>query len=191
MNRFSLLTLGVIALLLAFSGFAGDIDSNGLLFAVGGLAFPLLPPIPKKFAANVAPYRFVEATANDGEVDLATGVDAAVMGVVDEHGGTLGQSGAVHVMGVVPIEYGGEVAPGEKLRPDATGRAVVASPGEYFYAVAHEGGDADTIGSGFLCSGSVAVEPGGFEAAFTAAFPPGADGQVLTSDGTGWGSEAP
>lgn len=190
MNRLSLLAL-VAVLLLALGVFTGCIDSSSAALLSGSLVFPLVPPVPRKFAANVLPHRFVEATANDGEVTVANGVDAPVMGVVDEHGGTTGERGAVHLLGVVPLEYGDDVVAGDKLRADATGRGVPAAPGEYFYAVAHENGDAGTIGSGFLCAGSVAVEAGGFAAAFTAAFPPGADGQLLTSDGTDWASEAP
>lgn len=135
-------------------------------------------PVARKAAAAVAPYRIVKGNSNDGEVLQSAAAADGHLGVSGRDGAETGEIVSVHLDGVCPIEYGGNVATGNPLTSDANGKAVVATAGQRYIGFAHEAGDDGTIGSVHIAPGYV------FDVA------PGADGQVLTSTGTAWQSEA-
>jgi Uncharacterized conserved protein (DUF2190) len=76
----------------------------------------------------ISAFRIVKFDS-DGVVTLATtGIDASI-GISDNISIADGERCDVHRLGVVDIEYGGNVTAGQPLVPDALGRAVPASPG--------------------------------------------------------------
>ncbi|HXS18967.1 MAG TPA: DUF2190 family protein [Polyangiaceae bacterium] len=135
------------------------------------------PPVARKAAADLNPYRILKGNANDGEVLQSSAAADKHLGVSGPDAVTSGNTASLHVDGIVPVEYGGNVAVGDPLTSDANGKAVVATAGQRSIGFAQEVGDDGTIGSAHLAPHYV----------FNIA--PGADGQVLTSTGTAWQSE--
>ncbi|WOF75320.1 DUF2190 family protein [Parvibaculaceae bacterium PLY_AMNH_Bact1] len=88
------------------------------------------PGLTKNYIAVGAlqKYRIAKHDTADGQVSLADGSAAALMGVTHELDTADGERIDVHRTGLVEVEYGGTVAKGDPLTSDATGRAVVAAP---------------------------------------------------------------
>lgn len=148
-------------------------------------------PIAVKATGEVKPFRALKATSTDGVIAQASAVDDPLVGVSGEFGvGSTGGDLSMYYMGICPLEYGDNVAFGDPLTADSDGRLVPAAPGQRFIAIAYEEGDEGTIGSGLIAPGFVPLAGDALKTAFTAAYPPGVDGEVLTSDGDNWGSEA-
>jgi len=114
-------------------------------------SYPTLT-ITRKLASDTPQARIVAATANDGEVDLATAPADLLMGVT-RRAIAAGENGDVEFGGVVPLEYGAAVVPGERLTTDAVGRGVPATVGQQTIGNAWEGGALGTIGSVLLNPG--------------------------------------
>lgn len=74
-------------------------------------------------------YRFVKLTGKN-TVGLATGATDEVVGVLQNKPQRPGQAATVGYEGVTNITAGGTIAVGDKLVPDATGRAVVGAAGK-------------------------------------------------------------
>lgn len=115
--------------------------------------FPLLS-IPVIAALAFQPYRICAGTATDGNVTPSTlatskhtGVVAGVMPVAQ------GDRFDMYVSGIVPVEYGGNVAFGDLLTSDGQGRAIVATVGSRIIGVAQEAGAIGVIGSVLLSPG--------------------------------------
>lgn len=112
-------------------------------------------PVARKAAGAIAAYRILAATSNDEEVAQATGPTGKVCGVSGSLAATDGETVSQYIDGIVPVEYGDAVEPGDPLAPDADGRAVVATGGQRIVGFAGEGGDAGTIGSVQIAPGYV------------------------------------
>lgn len=147
-------------------------------------------PIAVRASGEVKPFRALKASATDGVVAQADGPTAALVGVSGEFGAPVGGGDlSLYYGGICPLEYGDDVAFGDELTSDAQGRLVPAEPGQRYIAIAFEAGDEGAIGSGRVAHGYKPLAGEALQAAFTEAYPPGADGQVLTSDGEAWASE--
>jgi hypothetical protein len=117
------------------------------------LEFKILK-IARATAAAVAPFRICKAGA-DGAVAQATAVGEKFQGVSDQNGSPAGGRVEMHVEGVCPVEYGGNVSNGDFLTSDASGRAVTAVATNRYFAIAFEDGDLGTIGSCKITHGIV------------------------------------
>jgi hypothetical protein len=117
------------------------------------LNFSLLK-ISRQCVALVNPFRFCEAGA-DGFASQANAATDKLQGISDQSGGPAGGRFELEVQGLVPIEYGGNVANGDFLRSDANGKAIVATAGQRYGAIAFEDGDDGTIGSALIQHGIV------------------------------------
>lgn len=107
--------------------------------------------INRKATAAIAAYRIVKPTANDGEVTQAAAATDKLVGVSGQVSvSAAGDRIDIMYAGVVPVEYGGDVANGDLLTADADGKAVVADDDERVIGTAMEKGDAGTIGSVFI-----------------------------------------
>lgn len=104
-------------------------------------------PVARKAAGAIAAFRILAATSNDEEVAQATGPTDKVCGVSGSVAAVDGETTSLYIDGIVPVEYGGAVTPGDPLAPDEEGRAVVATGGQRIVGFAGEGGDEGTIGS--------------------------------------------
>lgn len=120
------------------------------------------PGFTKGYTAegDVKPYRLVSYGTNDGQAKQA--VDTTrLMGASGILGGKDGAKFDVIRTGITPVEFGGDVAAGDKLTANAEGRAVVAQAGEEYIAVAEESGDAGTFGNCWLEAGAVPAAAAG------------------------------
>lgn len=108
--------------------------------------YPLLA-ITMVASGAILPYRICAATATDDELKQGASSAEKLFGVSGQIGAEAGEPIDVHVAGIVPVTYGGNVAAGDLLTTDATGRAVVATDGARVIGLAAENGDADTLGS--------------------------------------------
>lgn len=120
--------------------------------------FPLLE-LNAKITVNVEANRLLKFAAADGEMALAT-APTDLPAAVSRRKRSAGERDDVGVIGVFPLEYGGVVTRGQKLTTDASGRGVVADPGEQIWGTAWESGGLGTIGS-ILLGGSGAPGPQG------------------------------
>lgn len=104
--------------------------------------------ISKVAAASVAPYRIVAPATGVDDVagQAAAGTDKAY-GISGHVAAAATERFDVYVGGIVPVEFGGNVADGDLLTSDAQGRAVVAAAGSRVIGIAQEKGDLGTIGS--------------------------------------------
>lgn len=109
----------------------------------------LYPGLCLNRTASVAvnPYRIVKATTTDGVVAQSSAASDKHVAVSGHVGAALDERVDVYLSGVVPVEYGGNVADGDLLTSDASGRAIVATAGSRVIGVAQEKGDLGTIGS--------------------------------------------
>ena len=80
--------------------------------------------------------KFMRVSA-DNTINLATANGDPVIGVLDDipHNAA-GAQAAVRMLGTVQILAGAAVAAGGKVTPDGTGRAVIATAGQAFHAIA-------------------------------------------------------
>lgn len=108
-------------------------------------------------ASAVSPHRWCKFTATDGEVAQASADTDKLMGVSLNEATASGERLEVERMGVVPIEYGGNVAAGDFLTSDAQGRAIVAAVGDRYGGIAETSGDSGTIGAVFICHGAISA----------------------------------
>lgn len=96
----------------------------------------------------ITPYRIVKGTATDGEVTQAAAGGDKLVGVAGQVGAdAAGDRIDINHAGVVPVEFGGNVAFGDELTSDANGKAVVALTTNRVIGIALENGDDTTIGS--------------------------------------------
>lgn len=107
-------------------------------------------------AAAVTKRRIVKLTA-DGQVAQGAAASDKVVGVSQELDAALGERVDVAHTGLSDVEYGGNVAVGDPLTSDASGRAVVAAPAA--------GANMRIIGFAQLAGvlgdiGAVLIEPG-------------------------------
>lgn len=109
------------------------------------LNFPVLK-IRRKASGAVAAYRLCKAGA-DGVVAQASAATDKLQGVSGELAAADGEGVELNVIGIVPVEYGGNVTNGDKLTSDGNGKAVVAAAGQEVMGFAFEDGDDGTIGS--------------------------------------------
>jgi len=107
---------------------------------------PLLT-VTRKASGAIPPRRIVALTATAALVILAStklqtyeGVSGAITTAAD---GDV----TVNMFGLVPVEYGGEVAVGDPLTADSVGRAVKAVDGNNIVGEAREAGSLGTIGT--------------------------------------------
>jgi len=108
--------------------------------------FPVLT-IALLATTAIPAYRIVRDTGTDGQGALATASTQSFAGVAGIIAGEANKTIDVHKCGIVPIEYGGNIAVGDPLTSDATGRAVKAVEGDNVIGKAQEVGAAGTIGS--------------------------------------------
>ncbi|MBF0291136.1 MAG: DUF2190 family protein [Nitrospinae bacterium] len=87
------------------------------------------PILIKNFTSDsaIAPYRIVAIGAADGSVKQASVSTDALLGVTDSLGSNSANRVDVIQMGVVNVEYGGNVTRGDLLTADANGKAVKAT----------------------------------------------------------------
>ncbi len=88
------------------------------------------PLLTKSFVAGaaVAAYRIVKQS-DDNTVVVGAAATDKLMGISDNLGSVSGARCEVHLTGAVEVEYGGNVAVGDPLTSDGTGKAVAAAPG--------------------------------------------------------------
>ncbi len=133
--------------------------------------FPILQ-LNRTAGATINPYRLVTTGSTSSELDLqASGASSPLIGVNGNRAAEFGERFDCGVLGLYPVEYGGDVARGNKLTSDAQGRAVAVTPGSsaQVIGVAWEDGDEGTIGSVLISqfaivipgAGSVAVADAG------------------------------
>lgn len=105
--------------------------------------------------AATAAYRFVKGTATDGELAQSTAASDKTVGVTRKATVAAKARCDVGLQGEHLLEFGGAVAGGDFLRPDANGKGVVATTGQRFGAMALESGGDGTIGAVLVCHGFV------------------------------------
>ncbi len=88
------------------------------------------PMLTKSLDAEgtLVPYRLLTFGTGDHQVALASAVANAPAGVTGALVGEDGQRVDVYKVGIVEVEYGGNVTAGQPLTTDANGKAVAASP---------------------------------------------------------------
>lgn len=88
------------------------------------------PGLTKNFVATgaIPRRRIVKFGASDAQISLATAAADLSIGVTTEMDAADGERADVHLSGLVPVEFGGNVARGAKLTADASGRAITAAP---------------------------------------------------------------
>jgi hypothetical protein len=92
--------------------------------------------------------RLVTFGAADGTGILATGTAAYIRGVSSDIDTAIGERISVQMVGnVADVEYGGTVTRGAPLTSDGTGRAIVATTGQYIVGFAEVAGVVGDIGS--------------------------------------------
>lgn len=103
----------------------------------------------KKASGAIAAYRLVKATANDGEVAVATNPTDALMGTTGILDAADGQAVDIAQGGHSEVQVGGAVGHGDPLTAGAGGKAVVANPGagvrHRIIGFAAESGTADAV----------------------------------------------
>lgn len=82
-----------------------------------------------KAEAAVPPRRIIKHGAADGTVVVGAASTDKIFGISTEIAAAIGEPCDVHLYGVAEVEYGGNVARGDYLTSDGTGRAVTAAPG--------------------------------------------------------------
>lgn len=119
------------------------------------------PMLTKNFTADgdVTPYRVVKFSTDDDLIaDVADVTDLGV-GVADYLGAGDGERLDVILVGVAPVEYGGNVTRGQRLTWDATGKAVAAAGANVrCLGIAMESGVTGDIGSCLLIPGMLHVD---------------------------------
>jgi len=91
--------------------------------------------------------------SSDTEVALAGAGETGFLAGVSDKGGdvAIGERADIHALGVVPVIYGGNVAIGDPLTSDASGKAIVAAPAAGVHAgivgFAAMAGEADDMGA--------------------------------------------
>lgn len=103
----------------------------------------------------ISPYRIVKGTVTDGTVAQATADTDKFVGVSGQNGAADGERIDINKAGIVPVQYGGNVAYGDPLTSSAAGKAIVAVAGDRVLGVAQENGDLDAIGSILLSYGQL------------------------------------
>lgn len=97
-------------------------------------------------AAAVAAHRILKPSATAGQWEQASAGTDSLM-CISKRAAAAGELADVEVEGIVPLEYGGEVAAGDPLTADAQGRGVLATDDDRVIAYAWESGVLGTIGS--------------------------------------------
>lgn len=105
----------------------------------------------------ISPHRWLKFSAEDGAVAQASADTDKLMGVSLNESTASGERLEVERSGIVPIEYGGNVAAGDFLTSDASGRAIVAAVGDRYGGIAETSGDLGTIGAVFICHGAISA----------------------------------
>lgn len=111
--------------------------------------------------AAIAAYRIVKFGAADGGILQAAAATDKLVGVTDRLAAAVaGDRIDIVRNGIAEVEYGGNVAAGDLLTADASGRAIVATAAAganvRFIGVAEVAGVLGDIGS-------LAIEPGSFQ----------------------------
>jgi hypothetical protein len=82
-----------------------------------------------KAGAAVAAHRIVKFDSDDDHAIQGAAATDLLMGITDRLGAAnAGDPLDVHVAGIAPVEYGGNVTRGQLLTSDNVGRAVAAAP---------------------------------------------------------------
>lgn len=109
--------------------------------------------------AAIAARTIVKFGAADNAVATAAAAADLLIGVTGEVPAAAGERCDVHLGGIVEVRYGGNVARGNLLTSDATGRAIAAAPAAGTTArtigVALSSGVADDIGVALFVPGLV------------------------------------
>lgn len=119
--------------------------------------FPLLE-VNRTAVGEISPYRIV-VPSSDGQVAQAASATAALSGVAGQVGAESGDRIDIHYAGIVPVEYGGAVAAGDRLTADASGRAITATAGTNVIGIAQEAGSTGVFGSVLIAPGALAPDP--------------------------------
>lgn len=119
--------------------------------------YPLLE-VNRTASGAVSPYRVV-VPSGDGQVAQASAATDALSGVAGQLGADPGDRIDIHYAGIVPVEYGGAVAVGDRLTADANGRAIKATAGTNVIGIAQEAGSTGVFGSLLIAPGALAPEP--------------------------------
>lgn len=88
------------------------------------------PILIKNFIAEtaVAAYRIVKHGSTDDYVVQGAAVSDKLIGVCGQVAGDAGKRVDIVLLGTAEVEYGGNVARGDLLTSDSSGRAVAAAP---------------------------------------------------------------
>lgn len=131
---------------------------------MGSYNFPL-QTIARSATLAVAAHRIVRDGASDGLVVQASAATQRLIGVTGGNGIAAGGCDSVEYAGIVPVEYGDDVAPGDPLTSDADGKAIPATAGQRIVGYACESGGLGTIGSVNVVPGYVEPTPGEMQVA--------------------------
>lgn len=112
--------------------------------------------VPYKASAAVAAHRLVEPGANDGEVRQGASDAAKLIGVSGSRPVAADETVEVATVGIADVEYGGNVARGDLLTADASGKAIAtAAAGKRVVGTAVVSGIDGDIGEVLVSPGSV------------------------------------
>lgn len=110
--------------------------------------FPAMSLILSVTAAGlIASRRILTAQAADDTYAQGSAAAGKHLCVSKDAAGGAGDRLEAYFGGIVPLELGGNVAPGDALTSDAQGRGIVATVGSRIIGFAAEGGVLGTIGS--------------------------------------------
>lgn len=100
-------------------------------------------------------YRILKFGATEGQVIRAAAGTDALIGVSTDIPADALERADVVLSDLAPVLYGGTVTQGSFLTSDATGRAIVASPGDRTIGIAWVSGVVGDIGSVLIQRGKV------------------------------------
>ncbi|EPQ1163928.1 DUF2190 family protein [Klebsiella pneumoniae] len=114
-----------------------------------------------KAEVALAARRMVTHGSVPDEITLAVDGSKLIIGVTTLVAASIGEPADVVRSQLTPVVYGDDVVAGDPLTADAEGRAVPATPGQFYLGFAEYDGAEDDIGSVWIAPGQLAAAASG------------------------------